>query len=409
MEHRRRALSVRPDGGSGTDKKSPTLLFLIESAEQFDHFFRWVPAARRAGYRVVFITARWSDAVQARRYGIECRLVGYSGPARTETDLSGVGELYDGTFTATQAQRYAEAFVTDAEQVMQRASSGLALMWGGGDTVASRAVRAAAQRCGWRVLFIDRGNLPGTLIADPMGMNFDSYLFHHASLLDRESDLSSISRMRTELTHRRNDTNRHSTKRRNWLIGADWCVSMLRGMPFRGRIIPSRRRNTLEGRIAETILSDSRIVLMPVNHSFEVQKVQGGFGFLREQMAEAQRAAAKRSLPVVVTLHPLEHNEELFQTLAELREEYRFTIHPGPSSALLMQTDTVVASNTSVALEALVLGIPVVHVGRTMFRGLDERRLSAYLTHYLLPIEPSGETPVTDDQFARIMERGDWQ
>jgi capsular polysaccharide export protein len=382
-----------------------TLLALVESTEQLDFFSRLREAASHCDSRLSIITARWSDAFRARRLGMDVHLVNTPRAPVPPIDLNGVGEFNSGIFTPEQAQCYAGAFLATIERIVGTLDRPLMLLWGGGDTAASRALRSVADRNGWKHLYFDRSNIPGRMIVDPHGMNFESYLSTHPSFLDQQTDHNILLRIRTVLQERRLGTATVRAKKVNWLAPVDRIVSAVHGIPYRGPQSLLHRRVKYD----TNSLMEGQIILTPLNHSFELRKVQSGIGFVREQLDTAIQYAQQRQGTVAVTLHPLEQERGLFDLLSQLRTEFRVQIRKESSSTLLSHSQAVVAANTTVALEALILGIPVVHVGRSMFRDMDDRRLSAYLSRYLIPVDPTSHIPISSAEFNAIIEREGWE
>lgn len=384
------------------------LVVLVESAQQLAFFARFAPSAAAAGHRLRVITARWSDAFRAQRSGIVCLLVSRGVPNDRPADIEGTGELMNGVFSRADAERYYHAFSAVMHRLVHGYPSGIVMLWGGGDTIASRAIRSEARHHGWKTLYVDRANLLGRIIVDPHGMNFSSYLAAHPELLAASPSGDPLGEMRTELE---SITERRPVRtHRNWFLPLDMLASAVNGIPFRGKGGHAHPFAVPKQMIETRPLGEERITLVPLNHSFELRSVQeGGLGFIDRQLQEAHRISTDNGAPIVVTLHPLEQDAEMMERLGALHRHIPFSIRQESSSQLLGNAVTVVASNTSVALEALIRDIPVVHVGRTLFGDMDRSRLAAYLGSYLLPVDPAASEPIPETIFRRMIERTEWR
>jgi capsular polysaccharide export protein len=108
---------------------------------------------------------------------------------------------------------------------------------------------------------------------------------------------------------------------------------------------------------------------------------------------------------LVVKIHPAENDKAFLSFINALKAQYRFFIRQDDTRTLLLQAQSVVASNTSVALEAKLLNRPVLHFAKSLYREMDHARLVKYVTSYLLDVDPSSSGQIPADTIAKFLTR----
>ncbi|MFA6440412.1 MAG: hypothetical protein WCX28_13980, partial [Bacteriovoracaceae bacterium] len=146
-------------------------------------------------------------------------------------------------------------------------------------------------------------------------------------------------------------------------------------------------------------------VFIPLNHSFEIGKMYGERTFAGDLIAEGKRIADERRLRLVVKFHPAENNNEFISYVRSLQRLYQFDFRHDRSTELIVNASIVVASNTSVALEAMIRDIPVQHVGKSLYRDMNKQRLANYVCWYLIDVEYGSDEPISREVINTFVSR----
>ncbi len=387
------------------------IIALAESMKQLRFFSRWNAAVDYRLSSVMMVTAKYSIARSARQQGIPVHLVAARSAAHDPVPLHDTIDVIQGEFSESEASAYYHAFATTLRRLTDSGTVDLVTVWGGGNTVAARAMTDGAAAAGIPRLFIDRSSIPGMLFADPEGTNDRSYLYSHTALLDAHDP---DERAYTAVIGRFQDTSAVVTSDRdhdkNWLLPIDIISSFRQGIPYRG--IRGLLRSLIASftRPPSDLLSGGsevpkRFILFPLSHSYEYERSPAGFSMVLDGISQGRALSREHGIPLLITFHPDESDRRFIHSVHQAGGPDGILYSRIPSRFLLTSAVTVIAHQTGAALEAMVMGIPVVHLGRSIYALLDERKLRNFITRYLLPIDPKSTQPFTADEVRALKER----
>ncbi len=118
----------------------------------------------------------------------------------------------------------------------------------------------------------------------------------------------------------------------------------------------------------------------------------------------AQEIALSENLRLLVKMHPAEQDSASFADIAALSEHLEFDIVENPTTDLLKGAKKIVTINSTVGLEGLLYGKPVVCLGRALYSTFDETRLLKYIHRYLIAdIDYFGKAPIAKLAVARLL------
>ena len=69
--------------------------------------------------------------------------------------------------------------------------------------------------------------------------------------------------------------------------------------------------------------------------------------------------------------------------------------------------DTIVTINSTVGMEALILGKKLKVLGRAIYKNVDEKRLIQYIMEYLIPVDYWGREEVSMTDIKKILARAE--
>jgi hypothetical protein len=239
-----------------------------------------------------------------------------------------------------------------------------ALVWNGGELQAA-SVAAAARREGKPVVFLENGLLPRTVQVDPAGVN--------AASAARERIATGWRRARRWIAPAPGAPVRvvePSLAFRALATTAEWVEALLH--PERARFSPRVRRRALRQvrRRARPVPGDAaalpaRFVFVPLQVHDDTQVLHhGGWASSMAELLQAVRAASP--LPVVVREHPMDVGRADLRALRARFPEFQWT-RTRPLEECLRRTAAVVTINSTVGVEALALGRPVVVCGACVY------------------------------------------
>jgi capsular polysaccharide export protein len=386
------------------------VLVLIESQKQYNFFRRCQSSFESLSFRLEFVTSLYSVYLRSIRNTIPCSL-----PMRPrkiqQKDFSQCGELQYGLFTQDQANEYYSSFAEQIEKTVSAKTTALALLWGGGDTVASCAMIDQCRLNSIPILYIDRANIPGKIFADPKGMNFNSELYQNISLLDGTPAKKELfDRYQKEFISMERQGGGEAGNNINWFLPLDILYSYFIRLPFRGeaRIWKKLHETVIknESKFGDNYdITKGSFIFVPLNHSFEIRKENKDYGPAEEIIKCASFRANEQQLDVVVKFHPAENDQAFLSFINALKAQYRFFIRQDDSRTLLLHAHGVVASNTSVALEAMLLNRPVLHFAKSLYREMNHTRLVNYVTSYLMDVDTTSSDQIPVETITKFLTR----
>ncbi len=113
----------------------------------------------------------------------------------------------------------------------------------------------------------------------------------------------------------------------------------------------------------------------------------------------------ENNLDVVVKPHPAEINEIIFQQLRALQQSYSFSIVLEPTMKILEYASEVITLNSTVGLEAMIIGKKVTFLGNTFYSFFNEQSLRHYIMGYLVDVDYFSSDPISLKIAQRIMAR----
>jgi capsular polysaccharide export protein len=287
----------------------------------------------------------------------------------------------------------------------------LSLIWGGGDTVASSAMIDQCRMRSIPILYFDRANITGKIFVDPKGMNFKSELYQNISLLDMvQPDKKIYERYQEEFITKYGRTGPGARKKINWFLPVDILYSRFMRLPFRGETNFFTKLGEKFFKkdpliFDDYVLTEGKYIFVPLNHSFEIRKENKNYLPAEEIIRNAYSLAKEQKKDVVVKFHPAENDRSFISFIASLKTQYHFMIRNEDSRTLLINAYRVVASNTSVALEAMLLKRPVIHFAKSLYKEMDENRLINFVTAFLLDVDIDSDEQISTEIVAIFLKR----
>ncbi|MBU1659124.1 hypothetical protein KKG72_08750 [bacterium] len=237
---------------------------------------------------------------------------------------------------------------------------------------------------------IEISNLPNKLFADALGVNAKSSLYEHPEVLDTcavsEKEFSDW-KERYILQKTKPPQAKNKTAVR-FLIVLDyfgfWFLNLLQE-DFRNplKVLKNKLFNKMEKTFPHADL-DGEYIFFPLQVSKDSQLILNS----DVDNVEALKKIKKRfpHAKVLVKIHPAEESQEFIKQVEEMQDEF-VKIISNDTSALIKNAKLVVTINSTVGLEAMILGKDVEVLGRAIYSNFHHERLKSYICRYLINID----------------------
>ncbi len=384
-------------------------LVYVDSHPKLRFFFR-LERALLGVVDFVYVTNYLSVCLRARSRGRPCRIIAQSGNRGSVTFQNECVQAIAGTLSPDRCAELAWSSVIAFHEAVDRFGAELAIIWNG-SRICERALSEVAHARGLKRVFLEIGNFPGKLFADSQGVNAQSSLHHDPGQLDALPEpCTKYFRWKKEFFHAKRSGRCDVPQRARALQ-----LNPLRLVDEVGWLrVP---RDGLEGVAARAVravgatrngevggVPSVAYLFFPLQVALDSQIVINYGKSLLEAVHDAKRISDEQDLCLVIKPHPSEPKVE--RAISELvSSDPRVFLCYGNTTRLIEQASEVVVINSTVGLEAILMGRPVQLLGRAFYEGFQEAHADKYVDSFLLDIEffGSGEIPRLEAQ--RLIER----
>lgn len=353
---------------------------------------------RRAGYRSVYLRRRSGLETSALRAG--------EGDTRESIEYLN-GDLDSGDLSLDYCSIYIGMMEVLSTRTIERCA-----IWNG-QQLLGRAATRVCRELGIPTIYLEISNLPNKLFSDPDGVNALSSISRNPGMLDQlpQPDAEAHRIWLTEYeAYKESPPPQAKVERQAKLAsGANYILKYLSNGVLRRKLNALQVRNSAVGSI-ETVpiaveqLRDTSYVFLPLQVSGDTQlKLHSRVGNL-EAIRRASIVAKERGCTLLVKPHPAETNAAELRSIAALQTELDFKLVAGNTTALIRNAASVITINSTVGLEALLYGKPVVCLGSSYYREFDQDRVRKFVHGYLVDgIDYFSNTPITLGAAARTL------
>ncbi|GHB09880.1 capsular polysaccharide export protein, LipB/KpsS family [Salinicola rhizosphaerae] len=324
--------------------------------------------------------------------------------------------ILTGRLTYAQACRVYSGFFDFIEREQPKHGWDLYILPSG--RLASQSALADYARAnGIDLLYTGYGNIGNKTFADPQGTDMQSYLYQHVEVLDEFSvDLEAFRAWKRDYTAAR--MKKHVIGQARKLDLKTVFQKFVQVMSCRVEAILGYAGENAYGfdelnklKKADDVALDAMdwetpYLFFPMQVSTDAQII---LNYHKESvidgLKDAIAMAREKGLKLVIKPHPAEINQAIPSILSKLRQEHGFLIVNENTFQLLDRAVEAVTINSTVGLEAKLLDKPVTFLGNTFYAQFSERRLAAYIGHYLVDEDYFQDTPFSEANFAKLMDR----
>jgi capsular polysaccharide export protein len=320
-------------------------------------------------------------------------------------------EVLNGDISRERASKDATAIIKIATAAFRKFGVSSCLIWNG-QQLLGLAVGYVCEELNIPVRFLEISNLPSKLFVDNRGVNARSSIANEPALLDRldlpapaqhQAWLSEYEAYKAKpVPQAANAGLRRLTSKVNFLL-----KTLTMGVARRKPIRVARHddiRKQVGQRLSERDLRASAYLFLPLQVSGDTQiKLNSSVDNL-EAIRIAHRMALEENLRLLVKMHPAEQDSASLADVVALSQDLEFDIVENSTTDLLRGAQKVVTINSTVGLEALLYGKPVVCLGRALYAAFDEARLLKYIHQFLIAdIDYFGAAPIPESAVCRLL------
>jgi len=260
-------------------------------------------------------------------------------------------------------------------------------------------------------IYIGYGNLPGKTFLDCGGTDKASFLYSNISMLDKfDIDTESYREWKDEFVTLKLKAHRVPQSRNNDIFFKLKRFFRVLACKFENAINIAHDINysfqksnfSVESTCLNYKELPAKYVFFPMQLTTDAQVILNYDADLENAISEAISIARSKNLPLVVKAHPAEVDDNVNRYLNSLEEAGYIIISNENTFKVIDSCDLVVTINSTVGLEARILGRDVVFLGSSIFDLIPEERLGSYILGYLFDLEYFNDDPLSHSQFSKL-------
>ncbi|MFZ5802112.1 MAG: hypothetical protein ACOY3K_03245 [Candidatus Omnitrophota bacterium] len=289
-----------------------------------------------------------------------------------------------------------------------------------GSDVVSQAVSKYCFQEKILTMYFEIGNIPNKIFADPKGVNAASALYRNIEILDlypeskvkysewkREyADIKVKEQMVPQATIKKAGVVEKIARRILCLLK----TCMLKVPNYSDGIVGAELKQKIFGvrekyKYAKRELIKGKYIFFPLQVSSDTQLLYNSDYDNLAALQIAIKMAYEKDMLLIVKPHPCEHNKEIIHEINIAQARHRFLLTDLNAFQLIRQAEEIVTINSTVGLEAMILGKKVTFLGRSIYSQLDEARLEKYILEYLIEGNYFDSAPLSLGSMEKIIKR----
>ncbi len=363
-------------------------VFIVESLERF-FFFRRVASSLKADMSFVFVTSEPLVFIKALAQGFSARLVLSKKPiAGSVSCVDKAIEVLNGEFSREQAQMTAQGLMKILNRLNQQYGVAKVVCWNG-QNILGLAATDFSRECKIPTRFLELSNLPGKCFSDPLGVNAKSGLALNPAMLDDYADVNSVVHEKWVAIYKGSKKgalpqaklSNKGVKLLNYLLKFLYPAANHHSLKRFSKVA-----SLLPGQDYSVDDTGSLVdfVFYPMQVSSDTQiKLNSTVNNL-DAIQSAYNKSVELGKSLVVKVHPAEVSQIEVDEMLKMKATLSFFVSNENTIDLLEKSAQVVTINSTVGLEAMVLGKPVVVLGRALYKDFDASRLKKYIHNFLV-------------------------
>lgn len=388
-------------------------------AYDFEHtkfFFRLKNSLRKKGYESIFITPLLATYLYLRLHDCEVVLVKKCYSERVKCDDKNIKmslEFKMGNLNYFEAEKLYKSIYLAAEKIHFEKTLIGVFIWNG-SCVSDIAIREFSKKYMLKMVFFEIANIPGKIFIDREGTNAKSELYKNKEILERFIVTSEKYRMwKKEYLGKKMKAHFVPQARKKKkifiisflnLLGKVFYTHFAYNKNFLERICSYKEKFFFDMKFDEFNYKERKYIFFPLQVSSDSQILLHSSVGLIEGLLYAIRKAETTECDLIIKLHPAESDLSILKYVFRLREKYKFYIVNKNTFQLIKYAQKIITINSTVGLEAKILGKEVEILGNSIYKNFKGEDFSKYILGFLVDIDFFSEKEISLEEIHRIIE-----
>jgi len=393
-----------------------TVVFLCEGKNHIKFFINMENAFQELGYTCVYFVLDYSVYLQLKKKTLnKIILVKKKDYFCNAEKIFCAKDYIEGIISENDVKNiyksvwyYCDKFCKESQINLIIASQGI--------LTAEIAIKNYAKTNRIPILFFELANIPGKTFWDIEGSNAKSYLYNHIEILD-DYVVSEREYLNWKTEYINRNFKQHLVKQATILKHFNYLYGLISRFKFLftglnlykfdilTKIKYFIKSRTFKIKYDKVDIFKEKYIFFPMQVASDSQIILNSDIGLFDALKYSIKKAEVDNLNLVVKLHPAERDIDVIYTILKLREKYKFNIVDNNTFEVIANAQKVITINSTVALEAMILDMPVEILGRSFYKFFNKERTKNYILGYLEDIDFFSSEKFTVEQVKKLINR----
>ena len=392
-----------------------SVLIIANSYLEYKFSIRLSEGLSKIGYRICVLSLKPSILIRLRRKKVDSLLIKRSKNIIEVPNLGKIEKVCNYIYTKEEiAQLYVSIF-DYVQKLLNENLIDIILIWNGHGAT-SLPLHDVAKKNNIHTVYLELANLPGKIFADPIGVNAASSLFENINLLKKYPSNESLYLEWKEEYVKYKSSNPivpqadKLYKKNNLLFIIDYLSCRFRITPVSGDYILFRKFRTkfMENHFqyyTDKSIHHNAYLFLPLQMGNDTQLVFNSDVNNIEAIKIGFERAKQKGLDLIVKPHPASLNKKEMEEILSLKQKLNFILTSKNSFDLIIDAEEIITINSTLGLDALILGKHVTFLGKSFYSLLNQEYLRNYILSYLINIDYFGNDQVDTIELKKLIHR----
>lgn len=376
-------------------------------------FSRFIKGLHKLDCELIFLTNSLSLYLLGIKRRIKIFLCKKSSNRNEEKCYLNSTEVLGKLLSEDEAEILYQSVLNSGEELVKRYGVNLIFI-GNGSSTAQIAMKAISKKFNIPALFFENPNIPGKTFVDQKGVNAKSRLYENINLLnDFSVNVEDYQKFIDIYLKSRKSTNKKKKRFlsiENPYIILDYLGFLLLNLPkiqnlsLVDRFIKKFRYRSLKIESDKVSFQD-KYIFYPLQVSSDSQLLLNSNISNIEALEFAYEESQKNGLKLIVKPHPKEKNPEVISHIISIKKQKNFLITNFSTLELVKHCELLITINSTVGLEAMIMGKKVIFLGKTFYKNLTQELIPKYICGYLLDFSYTSADDIPTEKIAEMFKR----
>ena len=391
------------------------ILVIAKGIEQVNFFMRMQESAEKLGYTIVYVTAHFATYRKLLKEHLIVYLIKKQRSIKiqlSDKEIINSFEYKARYFSKKLVQDLYNSSYLIIDKIIGSKDIEYIFMWNGCQII-DKAATDIARKNSIKTLYFEIANIPGKIFVDEKGTNANSSLYNDNTVLKNlDVRMSEYQIWREEYLTEKLNKHIVNQARNKYNNKNEFCINRLGDFFVTGffsftnlfyKFKEYLSYKSIHFNYDNYDYENKKYVFFPLQVSNDTQILMHSDIGLKDALEIAEIEAKKRNCDLLIKPHPAERNSEFVKMLLRKKEENKFWFVNYNTFKLIKNSELVITINSTVGLEAKIVGKEVKILGKALYNKFDDLMIAAYIQKYLIDIDYFSDKKISVRELENII------